>query len=110
MSRSDRDQRGMKPWELRARMLRYRRTLYNRSDRHRAARDLRVGREPEPVLPRHPRAVGHVVTAMLRSRQSGHHCSVEGHGSRCEVSQERPRRTRAQEKRQWRREAGRGDA
>lgn len=44
------------------------------------------------------------MAAMMRSRQCGCPCRVEGHGSRCEVSQERGLRDRAQEKREWRRE------
>lgn len=39
---------------------------------------------------------------MMRSRHHGRPCRVEGHGSRCEVSQSRRPRTRTQEKRSWR--------
>lgn len=38
---------------------------------------------------------------MMRARQSGRPCRVAGHGSWCEVSQERAVVTRAQEKRRW---------
>lgn len=40
---------------------------------------------------------------MMRARQHGGPCQVEGHGSRCEVSHERQARTRAQDKQGWRR-------
>lgn len=39
---------------------------------------------------------------MMRSRLAGRHCPVQGHGSRCEVSQDRGPRHRALEKREWR--------
>lgn len=42
--------------------------------------------------------------SMMRSRQRGKPCRVQGHGSHCEVSQERHLVTRAQEKRRWRKE------
>jgi hypothetical protein len=42
-----------------------------------------------------------MTTPMMRSRQRGNPCRVQGHGSRCEVSDERSPRERAQEKREW---------
>lgn len=52
MSRSDRDQRGRKLWEQRAGELRWLRSLYNRTDRRRAKRDLHKGDQPNPLQPR----------------------------------------------------------
>ena len=42
------------------------------------------------------------MAGMMRSRQAGHPCRVAGHGSHCEVSQERAARTRAIEEWVWR--------
>lgn len=45
------------------------------------------------------------VTMMMRARLHGNPCRVEGHGSRCERVDDRDVVDRAQEKRQWQREA-----